>query len=97
MTKPFTKTVLYELLYTARDQSRDIYIALGGGRDPADLRPVVEPGRENQHLFTYLLERITSDGVTTKEKLVAALSTKKVRKGVLANSLKEDQTIKNGN
>ena len=97
MAKPFTKRVLYDLLYTARKKSTSIYVALGGGRNPADLDPSMEPGRENDHLFMYLLQRITSDGVTTKEKLVAALRSKGVKKGGLANKLETDQTIPNGN
>ena len=97
MAKPFTKKVLYNLLYAARAKSERIYIALGDGRDPAILKPNVEPGSEMQHLFTYFLERITHDSKTTKEDLVDALSSQVVGHGVLSRKLKEDQTITDGN
>ena len=93
MAKPFTKRVLYDLLYSVRAKSECIYIALGDGRDPAILKPNVEPGKEIQHLFTYFLKRITHDGKTTKEDLVDALRSQVVGHGVLARKLEEDQTI----
>ena len=96
MAEPFTKKVLYNLLYAVRAKSEHIYVALGDDCDPAILKPYVEPGREIQHLFTYFLERITHDGKTTKEDLVKALNSQIVRHGVLARKLKEDQTITDG-
>ena len=95
MAHPLTKKVAKRLLYTVRAKSKQIYIALG--RNPANLEPTVEPGAQKGYLFTYLLGKIISDGKTTKEDLVEALKSTSVRHGKLADDLKKDKTIRDGN
>lgn len=85
------RRMLKDLLWPARAQYKNIYIALGF--DPSELHG--SGGSQISDLYMNVVEAIISKGVT-KQQLVNALKSPTVGHGRLAIDLEENESIKDG-
>ena len=85
------RRMLKDLLWPARAQYKNIYIALGF--DPSELHE--SSGSQISDLYMNVVEAIISKGVT-KQQLVDALKSPTVGHGRLAIDLEENESIKDG-
>ena len=86
------RTVLQDLLWPARAEYKNIYIALGF--DPADLDGG-DRGTSVHDLYVSVIGAIIRNCVT-KQQLVDALKSQTIGHGQLAHKLEQDQNIKDG-
>lgn len=85
------RRTLNELLWPARAQYKNIYIALGF--DPSELHG--SSGTQISDLYMNVVEAIISKGVT-KQQLVDTLKSPIVGHGQLALKLEKNESIKDG-
>ena len=91
MFKKEHRRTLNELLWPARAQYMNIYIALGF--DPSELH--ASGGSQISDLYMDVVEAIISKGVN-KQELVDALKSPTVGHGQLALNLEKNESIKDG-